>query len=82
MEFIRHTKTITNVWATAQVVLKKQIEILEFNGDLSSVFKGLELKEIRLMDIVGRVNLLKDLRNLLEFSLTRTMAFSINTALT
>ncbi len=42
MEFKRHTKTIINVWATAQVVLKKQIEILESNGDLSSVFEGLE----------------------------------------
>jgi len=43
MEFIRHTKTITNVWAAAQVVLKKQIAILESNGNLNSVFEGLEL---------------------------------------
>lgn len=73
MEFIRPAKTITNVWATAQVVLKKQIATLESNGDFSSIFEGLELKEIQLLDIVGRANLLKDLKNLLEFSLTRTM---------
>lgn len=76
MEFIRHAKTITNVWAAAQVVLKKQIAILESNGDLSSIFEGLELKEIRLLDMIGRANLLKDLKSLLEFSLTRTIVFS------
>ena len=81
MEFIRHAKTITNVWATAQIVLKKQIAILESNGDLSSIFEGLELKEIQLLDIVGKANLLEDLKNLLKFSLTRTMAFSINKVL-
>ena len=81
MEFIRHAKTITNVWATAQIVLKKQIETLESNSDLSSVFEGLELKEIQLLDIVGKANLLEDLKNLLKFSLTRTMAFSINKVL-
>ncbi len=81
MKFIRHAKTITNVWATAQIVLKKQIEILESNGDLNSVFEGLELKEIQLLDIVERANLLKDLKNLLKFSLTRTMAFSLNKVL-
>lgn len=80
MEFMRHTKTITNVWATAQVVLKKQIAILESNGDLSSVFEGLELKSIQLLDIVEKVKLLGDLKDLLKFSLTRTMAFSINKA--
>ncbi len=78
MKFIRHAKTITNVWATTQMVLKNQIEILESNGNLNSVFEGLELKEIQLLDIVGRANLLKDLKNLLAFSLTRTMAFSLN----
>ena len=77
MKLIRHIKTITNVWATAQTTLKKQIAILESNGDLSSVFEGLELREIRLLDIVGKANLLQDLKNLLGFSLTRTMAFSI-----
>ncbi len=80
MEFLRHTKTITNVWAAAQVVLKKQIAILESNGNLSSVFEGLELKEIQLLDIIGRTKLLGDLKNLLKFSLTRAMTFSINKA--
>lgn len=81
MEFTRHTKTITNLWVTTQAVLKKQIAILESSGDLSSVFEGLELKEIRLLSIIGKANLLEDLKNLLRFSLTRTMAFSINRAI-
>ena len=80
MGFIRHAKTITNIWATAQVVLKKQIAILESNGDLNSVFEGLELKEIQLLDVVGRANFLEDLKTLLKFSLTRAMAFSMNKA--
>ena len=78
MDFIRHTKTIINVWATAQIVLKEQIAILESHGDLSSVFEGLELKEILLLDLKGRIKLLEDLKNLLKFSLTRTTNLLLN----
>ncbi len=80
MEFIRHTKTITNLWATTQVVLKKQIAILESNGDLNSVFEGLELKRIQFMNIADRAKFLGDLKDLLKFSLTRTMIFPISKA--
>ena len=78
MDFIRHTKTIINVWATAQIVLKEQIAILESHGDLSSVFEGLELKEILLLDLKGRIKLLEDLKDLLKFSLTRTTNLLLN----
>ena len=40
------TKTIINMWVTAQIALKKQIAILESHDGLSFVFEGLELKEI------------------------------------
>ena len=78
MDFIRHTKTIINVWATAQIVLKEQIAILESHGDLSSVFEGLELKEILLLDLKGRIKLLEDLKDLLKFSLIRTTNLLLN----
>lgn len=65
------------MWAATQVVLKKQIAILESHGDLSSVFEGLELRNIQLLDIAGIASLLRDLKTLLKFSLTRTMAFPI-----
>ena len=75
MSDIRNIKIIANAWAATQVVLKKQIAILESSGDLSSVFEGLELKDIQLLDITGRASFLKELKNLLQFSLTRTMTF-------
>ncbi|GEM_PF-3544897 len=81
MNDIRNIKIIPNMWAATQAVLKKQIEILESHGDLSSVFEGLELRDIQLLDIAGIASLLKDLKNLLEFSLTRTMAFPVNKAI-
>ena len=76
MSNIRSIKIIPNVWAATQVVLKKQIAVLESHGNLSSTFEGLELRDVQLLDIEGIADLLKDLKNLLEFSLTRTMAFS------
>ena len=72
MNLIRHTKSIKNLWASTNVALKKQIEVLEFKGILSSAFKGLELKEVRLLDLKGKIKLLADLKDLLKFSLTRT----------
>lgn len=73
MNNMRNIKIIPNMWAATQAILKKQIAILESNGDLSSAFEGLELKDIQLLDIVARFSLLKKLKNLLKFSLTRTM---------
>lgn len=80
MNNIRNIRIIPNLWAATQVVLKKQIAVLESHGDLSSVFEGLELRDIQLLDIAGIASLLKDLKSLLAFSLTRKMPFVINKA--